>query len=114
MGEINNLGKSFATLAELLEKIDELDDEATIYAEAQPNWTESSPSFAIVEPIDKPLPADDDPMQYLLEVELAKEVLEAWSECRNGRIPSIHEKCEAVIFYAENDAYLPPSEENNH
>ena len=46
-------------------------------------------------------------MRYLLEVFLAKEVVEVWSKWRNGRNPTALDKCAAVIYYAENDAYLP-------
>ena len=46
-------------------------------------------------------------MSYLLEVSLAKEVVQVWSEWRDGRRPTAIDKCEAVIYYAEHDAYLP-------
>ena len=50
-------------------------------------------------------------LPYFLEVSVAKNVLKAWSFARNGRIPSIEKKCEALIFYAENDAYILPEHE---
>jgi hypothetical protein len=46
-------------------------------------------------------------MLYLLEVSLAREVLEVWTAWRDGRRPTISEACEAIIYYASNDAYLP-------
>ena len=45
-------------------------------------------------------------MSYLLEVFLAKEVVEAWSGGRGGYQPAVKEKCAAVIHYAVNDAFL--------
>jgi hypothetical protein len=43
---------------------------------------------------------------YFLEVPTVIDVLEAWSEQRKGAEPSMAEAVEAVIFYAENDAYV--------
>lgn len=87
------------SLIHLIRRLAELPDGATIYA-AHPwtdgavgtvaNWTEPPPDLA-----------------YLLEVELAKDVIEAWSEWRNGQVPSDHEACQAVIYDAEHDAYEP-------
>jgi len=45
-------------------------------------------------------------MKYLLEVELAKEVIQVWRDWRNGKEPSPLEKYQAVLYYEENDAYL--------
>jgi hypothetical protein len=46
-------------------------------------------------------------LTYLLEVYLAKEAVEVWSQWRQGRQPSLVEKCKAIIWYAEHDAYMP-------
>ena len=42
---------------------------------------------------------------YLLEVALALEVLETWRSWRGGQTPTPEEAAEAVIYYAEHDAY---------
>ena len=42
---------------------------------------------------------------YFLEVPTVMDVLEAWSKQRDGAKPSKAQAVEAVIFYAENDAY---------
>ncbi|MEV4481864.1 hypothetical protein [Micromonospora coxensis] len=44
---------------------------------------------------------------YLLEVVLAIEVVEVWSEWRHGAIPTPEEATMAVVYYGENDAYQP-------
>jgi hypothetical protein len=44
---------------------------------------------------------------YVLELWVAREVLEVWSAWRGGRVPSLAEACAAVVYYVENDAYLP-------
>jgi hypothetical protein len=36
-----------------------------------------------------------------------KEVLQVWTRWRDGRTPTDDEACEAVVHYAEHDAYLP-------
>lgn len=47
-------------------------------------------------------------LPYFLEVAVAKDVLLAWSFSRGGQMPSIEEQCRAIIYFAENDAYLLP------
>jgi hypothetical protein len=44
---------------------------------------------------------------YVLEVHLAIEAVEIWSEWRGGIIPTPEEAMQAVIYYAEHDAYQP-------
>lgn len=44
---------------------------------------------------------------YLLEVDLALEVLEVWSAWRDGAMPSGSEAAGAVIHYAIHDAFAP-------
>jgi hypothetical protein len=44
---------------------------------------------------------------HLLEVDLAREAIEVWSEWRDGRTPTLAEAVGAVIWYAEHDAYEP-------
>jgi len=44
---------------------------------------------------------------YLLEVDLAIEAVEVWSEWRAGAIPTPEEATYAVIYYGEHDAYQP-------
>ncbi|GEA89536.1 hypothetical protein [Cellulomonas cellasea] len=56
--------------------------------------------------------APPDGWTYLLELWIAQEVLEVWSAWRDERTPSLAEACEAVVFYAENDAYLSDEDED--
>jgi hypothetical protein len=49
--------------------------------------------------------------RYLLEIFLMKEVLEIWKDHRNGVEPTTSQKCEAIIYYASRDAYIPVEEE---
>lgn len=45
--------------------------------------------------------------RYLLEVNIAIEVIEVWSAWRDGVVPSPEVATLAVIHYAETDAYQP-------
>jgi len=94
-------------LADLMEQLDSLDDALTIYAERNPDWSANSLAVALPEPEEGGVPDEAQGMSYLLEVFLAKDVVQAWSGWRGGRKPSVKDKCEAVIYYAERDAYLP-------
>jgi hypothetical protein len=44
---------------------------------------------------------------YLLEVGVAREAIDVWHAWRPGRSPSLDDQLQAVIYYAENDAWLP-------
>jgi hypothetical protein len=46
-----------------------------------------------------------------LEVTVAKNVLRAWSYARLGSVPDLAQRCAAIIYYAENDAYILPEHE---
>jgi hypothetical protein len=61
----------------------------------------------VPEPPDGTLPAEARGYNYLIEVGLAKEVLQVWSAWRSGEEPSASDTCAAVIYYAVNDTYLP-------
>ncbi|MCT9094360.1 hypothetical protein N4G70_36845 [Streptomyces sp. ASQP_92] len=86
------------SLLDVLQSLDDQPVEATIFA-ARP-WT--STSVAVVEVLDEPPHG----LAYLLEVDMAQDVLEVWSSWRNGAEPDAQQKCQAVIHYAEHDSYL--------
>jgi hypothetical protein len=90
-----------------MEQLDSLADDLTIYAEKSPTWSANSLAVVCPEPEQGGLPDEAQGMSYLLEVFLAKEVLQDWDEGRGGRGATAQDKCAAVIYYAENDAYLP-------
>jgi hypothetical protein len=91
------------TLSELLDKLDGQDDEATIFVDRSAALNANSSAVVVNSDMGSP----PDWMSNLLEVYLAKEVLEVWAKWHDGRQPSLMEKCRAVIWYAEHDAYLP-------
>lgn len=97
-----------ATLQQLLDGLASLSDEETLYA-AQP-WSPSSDAVSLEEDSPEADDAQARGLKYLLEVDLAKDVVDVWSQWRDGRQPTSSEVVEAVIHYAEHDAYLPVEE----
>ena len=92
------------TLLQLIENLNDTADEFTICAAKLPEWTPASEAeLCLSERVNR-----DNRLHYFLEVPVAKDVLLAWSFARNGRTPTLAEKCEALIYFAENDAYLIP------
>ena len=88
-------------LGDVLEEIDHIDRTATIYVK---NGVVDNSTECLV------LAEGEAPPQsfrYLLEVDLAKEAIEVWSEWRGGKRPSRGERSAAVAHYASHDAYLP-------
>jgi hypothetical protein len=87
------------SLVEVLDRLDEVPDDATLHA-TKP-WSPASPTS---------VSDDDSPptgFAYLLEAGLAREVIAVWSRWRDGAQPTDQQKCEAVLYYATHDAYLP-------
>jgi hypothetical protein len=86
------------TLRDVIGRLDEFADDQTIYAESAAPTAE-----AIV--------ADEAegavPLPYLLEVTLAREAVEVWAAWRPGQTPSLDDKVAAVLYYTQNDAWLP-------
>jgi len=98
------------TLATLVEALDDLDDELAIYASRQDGWRPDSPAVAIAATKNGALRAEAAELSYFLEVPIAKEAIRVWSDWRGGAQPDTADRVEAVIYYAENDAYLPVQE----
>ncbi|TFV92310.1 hypothetical protein E4K72_19775 [Oxalobacteraceae bacterium OM1] len=101
------------TLQEIITGIAAAPDEATIFAhrtngEFRPLSAAVLVNFSDVDrqrPV-REVAAEQCPgMEYFLEVELVRELLDAWRENHNGQVPPIDQALESVIFYAENDAY---------
>jgi len=90
------------TLRELIAHVDDLDDGAVIYA-SRP-W--SPQASAVVGAGDE----HPDGHDYLLEVDLVREVLTVWSAWREDRLPTLDEAALAVIHYANHDSYEPVDE----
>ncbi|MDX6251259.1 MAG: hypothetical protein QOF10_4619 [Kribbellaceae bacterium] len=94
-------------LGDVVQGIEQTDNALTIYA-VKP-WSADSDALLAVEP-DQGAPEVPKGMEYCLEASLVKEVIEVWSEWREGAVPTAADRMEAVLYYAEYDAYLPTAE----
>lgn len=92
------------TLRQLLAQFSALDDDATIYA-SRP-WSSSSEAVCAHEDDAEARAALAAGLEYLLEVNLAQDVIHVWSDRRRGMTPTLAQQCDAVIYYAEHDAYI--------
>ena len=99
--------ETLTTLGELLEAIDTLDPELTLFAPASRPLSAGSPGLVAAEGDEPVQGVADKELGHLLEVELAREAIEVWSAWRNGQAPTREERVAAVIFYADYDTYLP-------
>lgn len=94
------------TLREILNDLEQISDELVIFASRNGGWNLDERAALLLheDAVEVDLHLED--LTYFLEVETAKEVLELWKEWRNGQIPSEDQRIEALIYYANNDAYL--------
>ena len=93
-------------VGEALASLESLDGDATICA-AKP-WTAESRTVAR-EGGAEAQSAIAAGMSYILETSVAREVVDVWSAWRDGRVPTVDERCQAAIHYADNDAHLRAS-----
>lgn len=96
--------RSLVRVATIEELVSTLGEEGTLFAVVP--WTPESEAVVFTEDFSGTagvVPGHE----YLLECDLALEVVEVWSAQRNGRVPTSREAAEAVIHYAVNDAWLP-------
>ena len=90
------------TLRDVVGALDELDEDAVIYTDGR-----STAARAAVVAEGDVEQAKADGLRYFLEVVLAKDAVAVWSEWRGGAEPTTDDKLEAIVYYAQNDAYLP-------
>ncbi len=70
-------------------------------------WAPNAPSLVLLEDAVNGVAPSQPEFAYMLEVNLAREVLEVWSAWRDGARPSIDDAVDAILHYAMHDAYLP-------
>jgi hypothetical protein len=89
-------------LKEIVERIDEFDDDATIYA-MRP-WMADSEATVVVPDAqhDVMRNVEEKSLEYFLEIFVAREALEVLD-----RDPTVDRMAALLIYYAENDAYPP-------
>jgi hypothetical protein len=88
-------------LGTIFEQIPSLQDELCIFA-VKPWTSTSSAAVAALGPdFQTPQEISDQGLDYFLEVHVAKEVLDVFGD----HAPTVDERHQLLIFYAENDAY---------
>lgn len=92
-------------LGRIIAEIEGFDDGLTVYAPAGVAVSPETPVYLVDEEAEEP-PAGS---EYVLELSLVKNVIKVWSAWRDGAVPTVPQACEAVLHYAEHDAYLPVS-----
>ena len=97
-------------LIDLIDTLEEFDDNLVIFVPVDEPLQPSIDAITVL--IDVYLKDEEPPegLEYFIEVELAKDVIRVWQEWREGRVPDKHEKYQAVIYYAQHDAYMPTDE----
>jgi len=70
-------------------------------------WTAESDAMVLTDEAVNGMASSALGYAYLLEVDLAQEVLEVWSSWRHDEIPTPEAATLAIIYYAEHDAYEP-------
>ena len=91
------------TLLKIVQELDSLDRESTIYA-TEP-WMENSKSMVLREPESGGLPTEAEKLglRYFLEVFIAQDFIKEWTASLNS-VPTPQQKCLRLIQYATNDA----------
>lgn len=101
--EIRRLGLLPLTLRDVITRLDEFEDDATIYVERS---DPAARAVVAIELEDGGVPPEASGLVYFLEVQLAREAIDVL-RARLGRTPMADEKVAAVTYYAQNDAWLP-------
>jgi hypothetical protein len=83
------------TLAEVVECLDRLDADATVYAERP--WSADARAVVAFEPEDGSIPPEAAGLEYFLEVDVALAA---------ATVSTAGTRFERVLYYAENDAVL--------
>lgn len=97
------------TLREVIANLETISDELVIFAtKRDENWLLDGRAALLLEEDMGKLGAELEDLTYFLEVCVAKETLEVWSNWR-GREPLQGEREEAVVYYATYDTWLPPN-----
>jgi len=92
-------------LSELVNNLNKMDDESTVYLISTPNQNDD---FEVVV-----LSLNDEGAEkmmgytYFLEIAIMKEIIVVWRDWRKGKTPSLNEKVDAIKYYAKHDTYQP-------
>lgn len=93
------------TLQDIVKDLDTIAADLVIYVTSPRDWTGATVASLLFHP------AGQYPMQigiltYFLEVSIAREVVDVWKKWHNNPYPTLEEQINAIIHYANKDAYL--------
>ena len=96
------------SLAQVIERLDDYDDELTIWARASDGANLTPETEAVVAPelADGGVWWKERGLLYVLEVDLAKDAIRVWRQDHDGVEPTAAQRWAAVIYYAVHDAFL--------
>ncbi len=89
------------TVLEILRKLGELDPEDVIFAKEPWHWESEAEVLRLTEELGVPAEATAAGLKYLLEVDVARQVLEEFKGRANVALET---KCDRIIEYAIFDA----------
>ncbi len=89
------------TLKDILCEVQALDDDAVIYARRPWRFDSEAEVHAFVADFSVSAEMKGRGLDYFLEVSVAKEVLDGFKQPQSTEA----ERCELLIYYAENDAF---------
>lgn len=97
------------TLGEVVKNLENIQDDLVIYIERGSKWSCESQVILAHESENGLVPSNVAAfdMEYFLEVFLAKSVLEDWVASKEDETLTWKKKCDVLLYYALNDAYLP-------
>jgi hypothetical protein len=84
-------------------------DDLTIYIERRAH-SDGTTEVAVIEAPADELGKAPSGFRYLIEVHVAKDVIEVWTAWHNGQAPSPEEAARAILYYAEHDTYKPTTD----
>lgn len=96
------------TLREIIRNVEELSDDLVIFATKGDFWQIDASASLIVDSDVDSIGIELEEQSYFLEVQIAQDVLNVWRKWNSGREPDEKQRIEALIYYADNDAYLNP------
>ena len=93
------------TLREIINELDSFSEDLVIFATRDTTWQPDMPAALVLDSDTDLIGVQLEDLSYFLEVEIAKEVVQVWREWNHGE-PAESQKIDALIYYADNDAYI--------
>jgi hypothetical protein len=93
-------------LREIIGDIEQLSDDLVIFASKNGEWDLAGPAATVLSSDAERIGISLENLTYFLEVEIAKEVIEAEKQRKERTKLSEREVIDAILYYVDNDAYI--------